>query len=844
MKWYNKLLATMMAMLSIVVIYSCEEEPEVTPPANPPTIGIHEPSFDKESMTLTVLIAPSTDAAAWYWKIEAQGEKLDYTKVEGAAADELQRTVEYGIEYTISAYAENEGGKSEVDTKKFCPMPDAAVVAIGEVTLNEESMQAEATVYPSASTTKWYWKATAEGAEDAEWQAVDGNSETIIRFDYQWGVKYEIRAYAENISGKSEEATAEAYFEPEAATIEVGEAQFDEESMTLSFEVTPSATTHRWYWGEHSDAETEQYEHFEDNKARTVSCTIEYDKEYNFIFVAENIVGNGEQKSVVVKYDMPILEPLVSLSIKQLTAFTISVEVSMAGHCKHYAAGAMMSTNYDKERFVTQALASLNPDANYPFMPYNTATESRTFTEQDLERGSLATAESSSGIVLHQQVEYTIAVYAEDANGRNDVYTLTTVIPAATIGEDFGLTLTQSDEQIGQTWAKASVEAPAGSKLLVGYLDYTSSSAEQSFSFEGKSDEECKAYILSAANALPKPVSEDKEYLLSENLNIDTKYVAYAIAISEAGTINICYKVFTTKSPSLSGIAKIEDAYIYSQSSVDELDITLYTDDNATKVRLYAAPATDHAAYADHMVQIMDASDYQNFREEYDVSSNMAAITIDIHHPGDDYYMYAVAIDGEGKAGEMVNVAQLSGLSTEYYTTAKTIDNGGGDDIGGGGDIGGGDEPEPDPEPKPDPINDPPFDGTTSVTLTASDVQITPYIDEERISVTLRISNPTGEIDQMWLYRLGGCKREEIAVNIREKFADYPTLYGSRKVAELDTDYRYENTNVDSFNPKIESLLPYDNTHGGDIIVVVLRQPDGKFNIPACFIPGIGVQEL
>jgi hypothetical protein len=145
-------------LLTVMGLWSCEKE-DVKPSVNIPSIGIQEPKFDKATMTLNVLVAPSSDATAWYWAITAQGAETTYTKVASAAADEVSAKVEYGIEYTIEAYAENEAGKSEVATKRYCPMPDAAEVAIGEVALDEATMKASCSIYPSALTTAWYWKA-------------------------------------------------------------------------------------------------------------------------------------------------------------------------------------------------------------------------------------------------------------------------------------------------------------------------------------------------------------------------------------------------------------------------------------------------------------------------------------------------------------------------------------------------------------------------------------------------------------------------------------------------------------------------------------------------------------
>ena len=164
------------------VSVGCDKEPVETP-VNKPTIGIMEPEFDSEAMKAKVMIAPSTDATAWYYKVDS----ADYTKVDGAAAMEIEFAVEYGVEYTITAYAENRAGKSDIAEKKFCQMPEGEVaITLGEVTLHEESMHAMITVYPSKSTTTWYWAVVDTEDENAqiEWTADDYINEKVITFNY------------------------------------------------------------------------------------------------------------------------------------------------------------------------------------------------------------------------------------------------------------------------------------------------------------------------------------------------------------------------------------------------------------------------------------------------------------------------------------------------------------------------------------------------------------------------------------------------------------------------------------------------------------------------------------
>ena len=212
------------ATIAIIIAgIGCQKENTETP-VNKPTIGILDPEFDAESMTAKVMIAPSTDATAWYWMVKGSTDTDDamMTKVEGAAAQEIEFAVIYGVEYTITAYAENKAGKSDIATKKFCQMPKGEVtVAIGEITLNAETMETETTIYPSSNTTKWYWRAYEKDSITTEWIGGEGSGEQSIAFAYEWGKTFVVEAYAECGAVKSEEVSAECYFEPSVPTITV-----------------------------------------------------------------------------------------------------------------------------------------------------------------------------------------------------------------------------------------------------------------------------------------------------------------------------------------------------------------------------------------------------------------------------------------------------------------------------------------------------------------------------------------------------------------------------------------------------------------------------------------------
>ena len=818
----HKIFSAMFVLLAVMGLWSCEKE-DVKPSVNIPTIGIQEPEFDKATMTLNVLVAPSSDATAWYWAITAQGAETTYTKVASAAADEVSVKVEYGVEYTIEAYAENEAGKSEVATKRYCPMPDAAEVAIGEVALDEVTMKASCSVYPSALTTAWYWKAArADAIAETEWQKVEGNSETEISFDYVWGENFEVRAYSENAAGKSEEKSVKVYFEPEAAALTISEVQFDSATMTATFDVTPSATTAVWYWRLNPDGETNAVD---GNEPATLSFDVEYDTTYNISLHAENILGQSAEGYIVeFRY---AATAMVEIEVTKATAYTIDVAVEKAERCARYVVGAMSKAAFDAETFTTQAQSSLNPDPNYPFITYNSATQSATFTEQNLVRNSRIESNENSGLILIQGEKYIIAVYAEDEEGRSELYTLEHVVPEATEGADFGLELTMSEEQIGISSAKATVAAPAGSKLFVGLMDYTITSGDEPFTFEGKSDEECKAYILANVAGIPAVVEQTREYNLGEALTAKTNYVAYAVAIDPSNeVVNVAYNIFTTAAPQLDGKANITRAYISKQTALDKLELLLYVDREATKTRVYAAPATDHASYADNMEQIMASDEYQNYREEYNVANGMCVATVDISHPGTDYYIYAVALDKEGKAGAMVNVAQLAGEKNEYYTTATEVEEkeDDSDDDNTGGDSGGN-------------VYDRFFVGTGVVEIAA---EVIDDSDPDAISVKFTLVSKSDNVKGVWLHRINEGKTSQVKQLVLEDFAGY----GKDESYPLGTSSLMYRDLITYTSYTEESMMSYDTSYGGTIISVVVADSDDKISINYCYVAGIGETEL
>lgn len=802
-------MATALVAIVALASWSCDKEPTETP-VNKPTIGIMEPEFDAKSMVVKVMIAPSTDATAWYWRVDGGFDTLDeaFTKVDGSAAQEVEFTASYGVEYTIKAYAENKAGKSDTAEKRFCAMPDGEVsISIGEITLNADD-EVEVTIYPSKAVEAWYWVAYDTEAAKGEYTKVEGNTETTLALPYQWNKRYELCVYAECDAIQSDEVAKEYSFELSVPTISVSKPQFDDAKMEVTFKVTPSEDTDHWFWGTKDGESTRE----EGAEPKSVSFKVEYDVAYTFEFVAANKADVTNEPTVV---EFTVISPVADIAIENLTAYTLDAVVTKKEHCVRYVAGAVHTSAFDRNLFIEQAQASLNPDPSYPFAVFNSATESRTFSEQDLVRNSRTDSDENAGIILLPDTSFTIAVYGEDADGNYNVVTKEVIIPKAEINGDLGITIAMNE--ITETSASATVTADAPCKVLFGLYDpaIADSDTDNPFVFEDATDDEIKSFFATTVQAVPTVYTEPITTTLNNRLEIDHKYYAYAIAINAGKIGQVAYTSFTTKRPTLTGVAQITAATIEAQTSHETLTVKVTPDANATKVRIYAAPTADHSAYADNLDYVMDADGYQNYREEYAIVDGVATAQIDIYHPGDNYYIYASAVDSTGHAGPIVCVSRMAGYDTDYYTTIEEVVEEGALS----------------------------YYGTGTAVLTASEISEV----EERVSVTLTATEFSSNVATVWFMRLSSCMIDDIESRVKANLAEYAEtgkVKGSVKSVTEGEAYKYVDDLSNSFNPKYDALLKYDNSFGGDIVVMVILDTAGKVNIHSYFAGGKGVVEM
>ena len=69
------------------------------------------------------------------------------------------------------------------------------------------------------------------------------------------------------------------------------------------------------------------------------------------------------------------------------------------------------------------------------------------------------------------------------------------------------------------------------------------------------------------------------------------------------------------------------------------------------------------------------------------------------------------------------------------------------------------------------------------------------------------------------------------------EYLEEGNIIGSYKIAKENVGIEYIDGGS-SFNPKYDALQSYDTTYGGDIVVMVILDTDGKMNIHSYYIAG------
>lgn len=160
---------TMLPILAMAacVWASCSDDKDDPTPDKPalPTIAVSEPALSADNAKAVVTVTPSEETEKWYWKCEPKGQSAAaYTAVTGKEEAKLEIPIDMDVTYTLTAYAENETGKSKEVSKEFTFKSEDVMTELVEFEVkNLSAFSMDVVVKKSAKCAKYVIGATPKG---------------------------------------------------------------------------------------------------------------------------------------------------------------------------------------------------------------------------------------------------------------------------------------------------------------------------------------------------------------------------------------------------------------------------------------------------------------------------------------------------------------------------------------------------------------------------------------------------------------------------------------------------------------------------------------------------------
>lgn len=160
---------TMLPILAMAacVWASCSDDKDDPTPGKPalPTIAVSEPALSADNAKAVVTVTPSEETEKWYWKCEPKGQSTAaYTAVTGKEEAKLEIPIDMDVTYTLTAYAENETGKSKEVSKEFTFKSEDVMTELVEFEVkNLSAFSMDVVVKKSAKCAKYVIGATPKG---------------------------------------------------------------------------------------------------------------------------------------------------------------------------------------------------------------------------------------------------------------------------------------------------------------------------------------------------------------------------------------------------------------------------------------------------------------------------------------------------------------------------------------------------------------------------------------------------------------------------------------------------------------------------------------------------------
>lgn len=609
---------------------------------------------------------------------------------------------------------------------------------------------------------------------------------------------------------------------PAIPTISVGEPALSTDNAKAVVTVTPSEETEKWYWKcEEKDKTTAEYTAVTGKEAVKLEIPISMDLTYTLTVYAENESGKSKEatKEFIFKY-ADIMAELVEFEIKHVSSYSMDVEVKKSAKCAKYVIGASLARIYTEKTFIESAGISLNPNESYPMQPYNWADVSSTFTERTLVRSTLKDAkiEESAGIRFTSGLEYTIAVYAVDADGAGTVFTKDITIPEPEFKGNVAVTIDIPQDKLTMESFRAIVSADDKcSRIVVGHSTpnlVATADETNTKSFDDMSEQEINLSLTRLGAEVPTtytgPLTKDYTF----NIEPETEYLVYVIPIDKEGQMGkVTYKRITTLKPAFEGTGEVTSVEILDQTSIKTLGIKLQVNDKTKSVRVLCLPqATFYNLDIDWVMASESAR--TKYWDEYTVDEldKLSTEGLIISHPGDLYFLRATTVDADGKLSTVVDLADKAGKGKNGITTKEK------------------EEEQVTTE----------FNGKGKITLTAADA------GDEGIKLTVTKGSDT-KVVYMVKYAADAVPDGVTSVRggvqitdcVKEKdfFKSFDPNAEPKGGVSIVLDENTETTNITGTMSN-----EYDGNYGGDARIFVTLDNDGKLSIADYYIYGYGTK--
>lgn len=620
---------------------------------------------------------------------------------------------------------------------------------------------------------------------------------------------------------------------PALPTITVSEPALSADNTKAVVTVTPSDGTEKWYWKcEPKGESAAAYTAVTGKEETKLEIPIDIDKDYVLTVYAENESGKSQEavKEFIFKYE-DLMDELVEFEIKNLSAFSMDVEVKKGAKCAKYVIGAIikgyMGTDetgqpkyeeiYKEATFIEDAELSLNPNKDYPMQPYNWSDVSATFNEQTLVRSALQDKDisESKGIILTaldtDETEVVVAIYAVDAEGKGTVFTKEVTVPDAELNGQVVASIEIPAGKIALRSFEATFTADANcAKMIVGQTDAGAIAKNSGKDFTEMTVAEIEASILKLGASVPVTYTQpfSKEFA-SKDMVPNTKYYVYAIPIDKQGKLGkIVYTGVTTGRPTFEGVGSITSVSFPEQTSPEKLLVDISVNENTTAVRVFwetSVPANLDWIMVDEASSNVQWTEYKvEDLGKLKTEENNGGLYI--LSPGSTYHLRAVTVDKDGKLSEIVDLVAKAGQGNDgIQTKAAEVE-----------------------APK-----EADFSGNGALTLTV--------VSAEGTAATLKVEKGA---NTKKVYMLKGTDMVPAGVDayVKEQdfFKDFTPDATPTGLISLFLDENTSNKETDeNFNWSVEEYHP---TYGSDARIFITLDNDGKFNIADYYIHGYGTK--